>query len=40
MRYDAVLKFGGAVEDKAKGRLLAALSVASIEPNGKKYALL
>ena len=40
MRYDAALKFGGAVEDQAKGRLLAALSNASIEPNGKKVRII
>jgi hypothetical protein len=40
MRYDAALKFGGAVEVQAKGRLLAALSNASIEPNGKKVRII
>jgi alpha-D-ribose 1-methylphosphonate 5-triphosphate synthase subunit PhnH len=32
LRYDAALKFGGRVEDQAKGRLLAALAVATLEP--------
>ena len=40
MRYDAALKFGGSEEDQAKGRLLAALSNASIEPNGKKVRII
>ncbi|RDE18962.1 hypothetical protein DV711_15245 [Motiliproteus coralliicola] len=40
MRYDAALKFGGRVEDEAKGRLLAALSKASLEPDGKKVNLI
>ena len=31
LRYEAALKFGGNVEDQAKGRLLAALSKASLE---------
>lgn len=39
MRYDAALKFGGAVEVQAKGRLLAALSNASIERMVKKSEL-
>ena len=40
MRYDAALKFGGRIEDQAKGRLLAALSRASLEPNGEKVLLI
>jgi hypothetical protein len=40
MRYDAVLKFGGRIEDQAMGRLLAALSKASLEPDGEKVLLI
>ena len=40
MRYDAALKFGGRIEDQAMGRLLAALSKASLEPDGKKVFLI
>lgn len=40
MRYDAALKFGGRIEDQAMGRLLAALSKASLEPNGDKVLLI
>ena len=32
LRYDAALKFSDRIEDQARGRLLAALSKASIEP--------
>lgn len=40
MRYDAALKFGGRIEDQAMGRLLAALSKASLEPDGEKVFLI
>jgi hypothetical protein len=40
MRYDAALKFGGRIEDQARGRLLAALSKASLEPDGEKVLLI
>jgi len=40
LRYDAALKFGGSIEDQAKGRLLAALSKASLEPDGEKICLI
>lgn len=36
MRYEAALKFGGRVEDQAKGRFLSVLSKASIEADGEK----
>lgn len=40
LRYDAALKFGGRIEDQAIGRLLAALSKATIEPDGEKICLI
>jgi len=40
LRYDAALKFGGSVEDQAKGRLLAALAAASLEPHEDKICLI
>ena len=40
LRYDAALKFGGRIEDQAMGRLLAALSKASLEPDGEKVCLI
>lgn len=40
LRYDAALKFGGRPEDQAMGRLLAALSKASLEPEGEKICLI
>lgn len=40
LRYDAALKFGGRVEDQAQGRLLAALSKATLEPDGSKVCLI
>jgi len=40
LRYDAALKFGGTIEDQAKGRLLAALSNASLESDGNKICLI
>ena len=40
LRYDAALKFGGKIEDQAMGRLLAALSKASLEPDGEKVCLI
>lgn len=40
LRYDAVLKFGGRIEDQAMGRLLAALSKASLEPDGNEVCLI
>jgi hypothetical protein len=39
LRYEAALKFGGEVEDQARGRLLAALANASIEPKDDKICL-
>jgi hypothetical protein len=40
MRYDAALKFGSEIEVEAKGRLLAALSKASLEPEHDKITLI
>jgi hypothetical protein len=40
LRYDAALKFGGRIEDQAMGRLLAALSKASLEAEGKRICLI
>jgi len=40
LRYDAALKFGGRIEDQAMGRLLAALSKASLEPDSEKIFLI
>lgn len=40
LRYDSALKFGGRIEDQAMGRLLAALSKASLEPDGEKICLI
>jgi hypothetical protein len=40
LRYDAALKFGDRIEDQAMGRLLAALSRASIETEGDKICLI
>lgn len=40
LRYDAALKFGGRIEDQAMGRLLASLSRASLEAEGKKVCLI
>lgn len=40
LRYDASLKFGGRVEDQAMGRLLAALAVATLEPQDDKICLI
>lgn len=40
LRYDAALKFGGRIEDQAMGRLLAALSSATIEAEGEKICLI
>lgn len=40
LRYDAALKFGGSVEDQAKGRLLAALSKASLDFENEKICLI
>lgn len=40
LRYEAALKFGGRIEDQAMGRLLAALSKASIEPDDGKICLI
>lgn len=39
-RYAAALKFGGNIEDQVKGRLLAALSKASLEPEEQKVLLI
>lgn len=39
LRYEAALKFGGHVEDQARGRLLAALATASLEPQAEKICL-
>lgn len=40
LRYEAALKFGGRVEDQARGRLLAALANGTLEPEGKKICLI
>lgn len=40
LRYEAALKFGGRVEDQARGRVLAALANATLEPEGKKICLI
>jgi hypothetical protein len=40
LRYGAALKFGGRIEDQAKGRLLAALSKATLEPDSEKICLI
>ncbi len=40
LRYEAALKFGGSAEAQAMGRLLAALSKASLEPEGEKVLLI
>jgi hypothetical protein len=40
LRYDAALKFGGRIEDQARGRLLASLSRASLEAEGKRICLI
>lgn len=40
LRYEAALKFGGRIEDQAKGRLLAALSKATIDVDGEKICLI
>ena len=40
LRYDAALKFGGNIEDVAKGRLLAALSRATLEIESDKICLI
>lgn len=40
LRYEAALKFGGRIEDQAMGRLLAALSKSSLEPDGEKICLI
>lgn len=40
LRYDAALKFGGRIEDQAMGRLLAALSKASLEADGERICLI
>lgn len=40
LQYDAALKFGGRIEDQARGRLLAALSKASLESDGEKVLLI
>lgn len=39
LRYEAALKFGGRVEDQAMGRLLAALAIATLEPQEEKICL-
>jgi len=39
LRYEAALKFGDSVEEQAKGRLLAALSDAILEPHDEKVCL-
>lgn len=39
LRYEAALKFGNRVEDQAMGRLLAALAVATLEPQEEKICL-
>ena len=40
LRYDAALKFSGQVEEQAMGRLLAALAVATLEPQDDKICLI
>ncbi|MBX9899845.1 MAG: hypothetical protein K2Y28_03590 [Burkholderiaceae bacterium] len=40
LRYESALKFGERIEDQARGRLLAALSKASLEPEGEKICLI
>ncbi|NIM40235.1 MAG: hypothetical protein GTN84_03285 [Hydrogenophaga sp.] len=40
LRYEAALKFGGRVEDQAMGRLLAALAVATLEPQEDRICLI
>ena len=40
LRYEAALKFGGRIEDQAMGRLLAALSKATLETDGDKIGLI
>jgi hypothetical protein len=40
LRYEAALKFGGCVEDQAKGRLLASLANATLEPEEDKVRLI
>lgn len=40
IRYNAALKFSGRIEDQAMGRLLAALSRATIEAEGEKICLI
>ena len=40
LRYEAALKFGRRIEDEAMGRLLAALSKATLEPDGEKICLI
>lgn len=40
LRYEAALKFGGRPEDQAMGRLLAALSKASLEADGERICLI
>src|SRR5690606_5162959 len=40
LRYEAALKFGGRIEDQAMGRLLAALSKATLEADGDKIGLI
>lgn len=40
LRYEAALKYGGSIEDQAQGRLLAALSKASLEADGEKIGLI
>lgn len=40
LRYEAALKFGGRIEDQAIGRLLAALSRATLETDGDKVCLI
>lgn len=39
LRYEAALKFGGPVEDQAKGRLLSALAISTLEPEQEKICL-
>lgn len=39
LRYDAALKYGGRIEDQARGRLLAALSKAAIDVEKEKICL-
>ncbi len=40
LRYEAALKYGGSIEELARGRLLAALTKATLEPQEEKVCLI